>query len=658
MNFADSFTPFKKSAPGAAPFPPKTLKYSEERYERVKKTIFTFIQDNNVEIINNDQIYYEGKNYTILGFADKAKFRIENLNKKFPILTVEEYVELIRELNADNHRAKMMVSTNLNSKFLNEAEILSYVRTDRLDFSKSIEQAQEFLTHILFKIAEQRGFVKVIAKRKHKVLDENGNEIEISQEILLPGYKHISEYEDTLRTLPVKGSINDKQLTYWDVFSKSKAVMFGSLIYNPHKDLYWCDEFKHYYINTYKQPYWKDQPQYYELLLQHKTDPMTFDKLGDNLRSFLIHLFPDDKVRFEVLKWCAFSTTDKLQTYLTLIGSPGIGKNVFVEDFLGYYHGNDNLNIPKKIEVQFNDGFSKSTILFFDEKTMTSLDQYNEMKSYINRQLSFEEKNRPIHKAENFANIVWSCNTKDTMTGMSRDDRRFKIVPVTGENLLGAPIKNLEGEKIGVFTSATIKDFVAKNVSKREFVLLMLSIRDYVNENEISKDDINTISDNDARDLIFSESRSSEFIEIVDVLKNVYNDYNEVTGKPGSKNLTQVQKEELGTVYNDYIPLSRLMISSDPFYSYRVPFSVIRKVMEAKAGKVGNSRPMALRNFNKHLNNMPPKIMKGIPGPANHSDIDIRLNGKDKDSFEYFRENYYPMLLKKFNEFNELNKSK
>lgn len=621
-----------------------TLKYQEERVGKVKKALFTYIQDNNVEIISDDQIFFEGKHQNIDAFAERIKWLLENKNKGFPILSVEEYVGLLREINADQHRAQELLSTNHNSKYLSEPEILSLINNPKLTYSKSLLQAEEFLQHILFKVSDVNGAIKVVANRTYEVTDSQGVTQKIEKEILLPGFKNLKDYEDTLKHIPVRASIKEKQETYWDVFSRSKAVVQASMVYDPHKELYWCDEFKHYYLNTYKEPAWMEEPDHFYLVHRHKTSPVTFNKLSPLLRSFLIHLFPNDNVRKEVLKWCAFSTIEKLQTYLTLIGKQGIGKTLFVTDLLGYYHGSENVNIPKTIEIKYNAKCAESTLIYFDEMMMVNLEQYNEMKSYINPKISYEEKFKPIYMAQNFANIVWSCNTKDTMSGMSRDDRRFKIVPITDSKLMGAPILDYSNQKMGEFCSDTIKEFVFSKDIKQEFVLLMLAIRDHVRENQEIKNDINSIVDNDARDNIFSESRSIEFIEIIDVLKNVYNDFNPITGKFGSKPTNLEERESLGNIYEDYIPLSKIVPARDEYYTFRIPFAIVRKVILTKAGKY---KPMSFRNFNRHLDNMPSKIIKGYARGGQMRDIEIRLLGENSESHDYFINKYLPLLTER-----------
>lgn len=628
----------------------KALKYQEERFEKVKKALFTFLKDNNVEIINEDQILFGEKYLTLHIFADQIKWMFEGRNKSFPVITIEEYIVLIRELYEEEKKAKQLLSNEHNAKYLTEAEILAIVENPKLKFVKSLEQAEEFLKHTLFRVPEANNFIKVVAKRQYNVTDSLGNNLILEKEILLPGYKRLEDYQETLKHIPVKSSIKDYQESYWDVFLRSNAVVQASMVYNPKKELYWRDEYGHCYINSYKEPSWKDEPSYFYMIEKHKNNPLHFSDVNNLLRSFLIHLFPDADVRREVLKWCAFSTVEKLQTYLTMIGSPGIGKTLFVEEFLGYYHGEENLNFPKTIEIKFNDKCAKSTLLYFDEKMMVTLDQYNEMKMYINRKLAFEEKNKPIYMSENFANVVWSCNTKDTMSGMNRDDRRFKIIPVTNHLLIGAPILDKEGNKIGTFTSGIIKQMASDINIKKEFVLLMLSIMDHVHIMRELKEDINTINDNDTRDIIFSESRSMEFTEIIDVLKNVFNDFNEITGKFGNKPMTQEEKETLGTAYMDYIPLSKILPARDGYYTYRVPFAVIRRVIIAKAGK---QKPLSLRSFNRHLENMPPKMLKGIPCGGLARNIEIKLTGEDENNFI---DNLLPLISKDKEKINLLPK--
>lgn len=617
------------------------LKLHEKRTNKVKDAVFTYLQNNNVEMISDDQIYYKGKNYPISLFAEILKNSLESENKQnksFPIITAEDYVLVLKLLNAEQHAALETPSTSPYSPNLSEAQILALAQTEKLSFSKSLEQAQEFLTHILFRGADASGAIKVVVKRKYYPVGLDGQTYTIEKEIMLPGVKSLREYEETLKQHFVKSTVHDKPQTYWDVFSRSQAVVQASSVYNPHKDLYWCDEYKHYYVNDYIEPQWKKQPDYFHMLERNKYDPISsLSKLSNVLRTFLTHLFPDPQVRYEVLKWCAFSNTDKLQTYLTLIGPQGIGKGILVETFLAYYHGEDNFNKPGKIETQYNEKNAKSTLLYFDELTMTNLLVYNEMKRLINPTLSYEQKNKPIYMSNNFANIVWSCNTRDTMSGLSRDDRRFKIVPVTQDVLEGAPILDNDGKKIGTFTPSVLTAFTKNERIKKEFVLLMLAIRDHVDASGDNKDDINRISDNETRDRIYIESRNIKFIEIIDVIKTIHNDFNEVTGR-FNKSVSLEEKEALGEEYKDYIPLSKVVIATDTYYTYRVPFGVIRKVIETKGGK----DPISFRAFNSNLEKMPANYLKGVSCGGQGRDIEIKL---DAEQHTQFKEVLEPIIL-------------
>lgn len=628
------------------------LKLQDERNFKVKKLLFTFIQDNNVELVTDDQVRFEGKDYSMELFAERLKWTFEGKHKNLPIISVYEYVRLLREISADNYRMQELLSYNMNSKFMTEEEILGLVSNPKLEFSKSLEQAKEFLSHILFRIPDNSGAIKVVAKKYFEIKDEQGIYRTLEKEVLLPGFKNLRDYEETLKHIPVKSSIIEKPESYWDVFVRSKAVVQASMTYNPYKELYWCDEFKHHYINTYKEPLWKEYPDYYHLMQQHKNEPLAFNQLSPVLRSFLKHLIPKEESRREVLKWCAFSTQEKLQTYLTLIGAQGIGKTLLVESLLGYYHGEENIHFPSQIGMKFNAKNAISTLLYFDEKSMVSVNDYNEMKTYINTKLSFEEKGKPVFMAENFANIVWSCNNKDSMSGMSREDRRFKIIPLTNIKLLGAPIYDSNDRVIGKFTTEILKELATTFTYKKEFVRLMLSLRDHISEIQESKNDINSINDNETRDEIFSESRSLEFTEIIDVLKNVFIDYNPITEKWGSKPMTSEEKENLGLPYEDYIPLSKLIPAKNDHYTYRVPFAVIRRVISAKAGK---NKPMSFRSFNRHLENMPPKFLKGFAVQGVMRDVEIFLHGDEDESHEYFEKNYMPLLINKGKKKHKIN---
>src|SRR6185312_4525966 len=237
------------------------------------------------------------------------------------------------------------------------------------------------------------------------------------------------------------------------------------------------------------------------------------------------------------------------------------------------------------------------------------------------------------------ANVVWSCNTKDTMSGMSRDDRRFKIVPIAVNKLFGAPIFDVNNKQIGVFTPTIVNNLTNSEEFKKEFVLLMLSMREHVERKNESKDDINMVFENDARDAVLSESRNILFTEIIDILENVHDDYNPVTGRFGREPADKEERDALGTAYKDYIPLSDVKLPVDEFYTYRVPWGVIKKVIEAKSTK---QNTISFRRFNKELAEMSFKHMRGYTKRGVERDIEIRLK---IDLHREFDEKLRPILL-------------
>ena len=172
-----------------------TLKFKEERQGKVKKALFTYIQDNNVEIISDDQVFFEGRHLSMDHFADIVKRLLESKGKAFPVLSVSEYVNILRELKNEDCKAQELLHTDRNSRYLSEAEILAFVGNTKLNNAKSIAQAEEFLQHVLFKIPDSRGAIKVIVKRYFEATDFEGNVHKIEKEMVLPGVKYLQDYE-------------------------------------------------------------------------------------------------------------------------------------------------------------------------------------------------------------------------------------------------------------------------------------------------------------------------------------------------------------------------------------------------------------------------------------------------------------------------------
>lgn len=511
----------------------------------IKERIKSFIKQKNItHIMTKDELI-------------SLKNRFEELINNFPVYPIEIYLEIYSQIIEEKEKRDDVIDAIVDEK--------------NKESQKSQEAALVLMKHKAFRVDNNPHIVRIV-----------------SNNVLLPGNFQLQSYEENLSRFIYEGK------TYWEIFKES--IFYASPVYNPYdKRPFYFDENKHCYLNIYIPPSWKN------------IKCLPYEALSPILRSFLEHLFVNKQNLFHVLKWCAHSRISNLQTYLTLIGQPGIGKTLFVNHFLAYYHGYDNFNITTRIEDLNSTKNHNSTLIYLDEMVMNKLDNYNTLKRFTNDLVGSDKRLKTdtgLHN-RNYANIIWSSNTKDGMGALCGNDRRFKIVPITEKPLneeIG--VYDEEGKRVLDFNIENITQFKNNIHLKDEFVSHMF----YILAHTTSTDDINAVDENKEKSDIILASANPEFREILDVFFKIVNDFDLKERRKIYPEDYNEKMQENGIPYLDFMPISGLVPCIDKRYNVRIPYKSIVKVMNNK--KIHAKFGISERKFAEWALKMPPTVCK------------------------------------------------
>lgn len=163
------------------------------------------------------------------------------------------------------------------------------------------------------------------------------------------------------------------------------------------------------------------------------------DNLPEIYNKFFSHLVDGDENSFNyILDWLANSLRARNYCILATIGNQGIGKGVLGEIMKGL-HGKSNYVLTGKraISKEFNGQIAYKRLVYLDEVKVTTIDQENTLKGWVNDFLEVEFKGVDPKTIANYASVYYSSNNLDSIR-LTDDDRRFSIVELTDKKLLTA----------------------------------------------------------------------------------------------------------------------------------------------------------------------------------------------------------------------------
>lgn len=201
-----------------------------------------------------------------------------------------------------------------------------------------------------------------------------------------------------------------------------------SFEYNPRVPFKIAKRDNFWYFNTYKPPKWLEDYFYDEA----KKPIKKVGEVPKLYHDFLEYLVDGDSESYNyILDWIANSIHTKNLTYLTTIGTQGIGKGILGE-IIGLIHGESNYYKEDKriISGNFNGQMADKTFLYLDEFEIKSVDQENKTKDLVNKRISLEKKGVDARMVINYCNVYISSNNLDSIR-ISPDDRRFSLINLT-----------------------------------------------------------------------------------------------------------------------------------------------------------------------------------------------------------------------------------
>lgn len=157
--------------------------------------------------------------------------------------------------------------------------------------------------------------------------------------------------------------------------------------------------------------------------------------------NFLTYLFPDEKERGDVERWCATLIAKpeiRIHYGLLLVSTTqGVGKGVFASNVLGPLLGDHNVGYPSEHDVaesQFNDWFAHKRLAVVGEIYQgQSWKAYNRLKGVItDKECEVNKKHQPKYRTENWCHVI-ACSNSEECLKFEETDRRWFYPKVAEE---------------------------------------------------------------------------------------------------------------------------------------------------------------------------------------------------------------------------------
>ena len=338
------------------------------------------------------------------------------------------------------------------------AEMLKILDVDQLKINKNTITYQgvnaphaDFLKDISSELPKEVGFAlyqadgsevivnlrKVISKSKNRKVGE-GTPIESDKYIPLIPVQDLYNNEKSL--VDERGILTRANFKGWyDLLdTETRKTVNSSMVlsitdYNPYvEDMGQGtrDGVNVKIINRYQKPTWLSS-------MPWPQPDQVVTELPEEIQKFFDHLFTNKQDQDYVLDWMYHAITSRMEVALVLNGAKGVGKGIF-GTILQQLVGPDNHKKARvnMLDTNFNSDFRYNQIMEFDEIKITK-QRVNHLKLYFNDDLSVEVKGIDgAVKMKNHNSFYISANGAGDLY-LESDDRRFSVIKVTDEPLLG-----------------------------------------------------------------------------------------------------------------------------------------------------------------------------------------------------------------------------
>lgn len=227
-------------------------------------------------------------------------------------------------------------------------------------------------------------------------------------------------------------------------------VKFALLEFNPYmtESSYIAESSGYLVLNMYKVPPWRKVP------FEGKAEiPPFIDKL-------IKHLFPDEEARKYVLSWICRAVLDRNQTYLSLVGARGTGKNILAT-IVGSLIGMEYTEVVGNsiLDDKFNSPMKNNRLVVLDEIVANEQEQISKLKSFANNLIPLEEKGKDQQTVKNYNSMMILVNEINSLA-ISPQDRRFSLPEITGVSLT----KVMSEEEISDWVASVEADDVFEDI--------------------------------------------------------------------------------------------------------------------------------------------------------------------------------------------------
>lgn len=213
-----------------------------------------------------------------------------------------------------------------------------------------------------------------------------------------------------------------------EFLAKNRAV--GKVGYFPKNTDYKVVKGNSVYINLWTRPEWEtcEEPVYHV----------------EKFEQFMGHFFPVEKDRKFMYAYSRDSVDGRAGAAVILAGSPGTGKNTFVELILGGLVGEVNFRKAVMGEgrgggAKFHSGVEKCRVRFYDEINLTSPIR-NDIKGFMNKTAAVELKGVNISAPYTMHASFVLANNSPSKIELEYDDRKFfvpRLATVKLEDVFG-----------------------------------------------------------------------------------------------------------------------------------------------------------------------------------------------------------------------------